>query len=255
MWPVTTRGLDRLPEDDDYLIVANHSGLGIVETMVLGDAWLRERGASKRLAGMAHPALFAVPGFAQLLRALGAVEATREGAAYARSQGAPLLLFPGGDHESMRPIWRANEVDFAGRRGWIRLAREHRLRIVPMAITGSHVTVPNLAGTRTLAWLTGARLFGMRRGPLPLASAIALVASLARSRARPLPERAFRALMAFWAAAFIPWVPSRIGITVLEPLELDQLERSDDALYDDVTARIGEVLVRAASPRPSADRA
>lgn len=241
MWPFETSGLERLPAHDDFLLVANHSGLGIVETVVLADAWLSARGRAP-LAAMAHPALFRIPGFGELLRAIGAVEATREGAAYARSRGAPLLLFPGGDHESMRPSWRAREVDFAGRTGWIRLAREHRLHVVPLAITGSHITVPNLAGTRTLAWLTGARLFGMRRGPLPVASVVALAASLYRSRRRPLPARVLRGLVAFWGAAFIPWVPSRIGLHVLEPLELDALEASDAHLYVEVTSRIASVL-------------
>jgi 1-acyl-sn-glycerol-3-phosphate acyltransferase len=241
MWPFETSGLEHLPEHDDFLLVANHSGLGIVETVVLADAWLSARGRAP-LAAMAHPALFRIPGFGELLRAIGAVEATREGAAYARASGAPLLLFPGGDHESMRPLWRAREVDFAGRTGWIRLAREHRLHVVPLAITGSHVTVPNLAGTRTLAWLTGARLFGMRRGPLPVASLIALASSLYRSRQRRAPERVLRAFVAFWGAAFIPWVPSRIGLHMLEPLDVDALEASDQHLYADVTSRIASVL-------------
>lgn len=241
MWPFDTAGLEHLPDHDDFLLVANHSGLGIVETVVLADAWLSARGGAP-LAAMAHPALFRIPGFGELLRAIGAVEATREGAAYARARGAPLLLFPGGDHESMRPSWRAREVDFAGRTGWIRLAREHRLEVVPLAITGSHVTVPNLAGTRTLAWLTGARLFGMRRGPLPVASVIALATSLYRSRRRRAPERVLRALVAFWGAAFIPWVPSRIGLHFLEPLGVDALEASDAHVYVEVTSRIAEVL-------------
>jgi 1-acyl-sn-glycerol-3-phosphate acyltransferase len=242
MWPFETSGLEHLPEHDDFLVVANHSGLGIVETVVLADAWLSARGRAP-LAAMAHPALFRIPGFGELLRAIGAVEATREGAAYARSRGRAAPALPRRrPREHAADLWRAREVDFAGRTGWIRLAREHRLHVVPLAITGSHVTLPNLAGTRTLAWLTGARLFGMRRGPLPVASVVALAASLYRSRRRPVPERVLRALVSFWGAAFIPWVPSRIGLSFLEPLGVDALEASDAHIYAEVTSRIASVL-------------
>ena len=45
-----------------------------------------------------------------------------ERAALARD--AALLVYPGGDHESYRPSWKSSEIDFAGRKGFVRLALE-----------------------------------------------------------------------------------------------------------------------------------
>jgi hypothetical protein len=123
LWPAALTGAEQLPASGAFLAVANHSGLGVVESLVLVDTWLEAVGPGVPLAAMAHSSLLRAPLAGALLRAVGAVEATREGAELAVRSGASLLLFPGGDHEAMRPLWRAREVDFAGRRGFIRLAR------------------------------------------------------------------------------------------------------------------------------------
>src|SRR5262249_16857949 len=148
LWPAEIFGVERLPLHDRYMLVANHSGMGAAELWALLLLWQERFGTSRPIAGMAHPGAFRIPGLRHVLQALGGVEATREGAAWARAHDVPLLLFPGGDYEASRPVWQAGRVDFAGRTGWIRLAREHGLSIVPVCITGSHVTLPILAHGR-----------------------------------------------------------------------------------------------------------
>ena len=247
-WPGTIDGLENLPDHDRLLLVANHSGLGVTECVTLIDAWITKFGDTRPLAAMAHTALFRLPGVGAALRGFGTVEATRKGAAWARAHGTPLLLFPGGDHESMRPIWRAREVDFDGRKGWIRLAREHDLTIVPVAITGSHVTLPNFGGTKLLSWLTGSRLIGMRRGPLPALSMLAALGSLVATRKSRPSRRALAAFASFWAVALVPWVPSRIGFHVLDPIR--QEGRSEEDVYEEVVSALTDRL-RAAPLRRS----
>lgn len=232
LWPGTLRGIENLPTHDRFLLVANHSGLGVAECVTLIDAWIERFGDARPLAAMAHTALFTLPGMGAVLRGFGCVEATRAGAAWARTNDVPLLLFPGGDHESMRPLWRAREVDFAQRKGWIKLAREHDLTIVPMAITGSHVTLPNFGGTKVLSYLTGTRVIGMRRGPLPALSMLAALVALRATRGKSTSHRALASVGAFWAAALVPWVPSHIGFHVLRPVE--DRGQSEQDLYDEV---------------------
>lgn len=240
LWPGTIEGLEKLPDDGPFLLVANHSGLGIAECVTFGDVWMCSGDDVRPLAAMALPGLFRVPLMGDALRGFGAVEATREGAAWARSQGVPLLLFPGGDRESMRPAWRARDVDFAGRKGWIRLAREHRLTIVPLAITGSHLTVPNLGRARWAAWLNGAKLLGLKRSPMPLLSLVAAAATLGATRRRSLGFRIPAAVVAFWSVALVPWVPSRIRFHLMDPVNVDG--RSDDEIYQEVTRAIASCL-------------
>jgi 1-acyl-sn-glycerol-3-phosphate acyltransferase len=245
MWPPTFHDLDRLPHDDKILIVANHSGMGAAELLALTLAWYERFGTTRPMAGMAHPAGFRVPLLRECLHAMGAVEATRVGAAKARQAGVPILLFPGGDHEATRPVWQADRVDFAGRKGWIRLAREHGLTIVPLCISGSHVTLPIVASGRAVAWLTGLRLLGTHRAPLP---ALALLTStLAFGAARALGASRSLSLLAAWATitptVILPWLPSPIGFHFLPPIPAGEVAASsDDALYDHVVGALGRTL-------------
>jgi 1-acyl-sn-glycerol-3-phosphate acyltransferase len=245
MWPTTFHNLERLPDDDRVLIVANHSGMGAAELWALSLAWYERFGVTRPIAGMAHPAGFRVPILRQALQGMGAVEATRVGAAKARRAGVPILLFPGGDQEATRPVWQADRVDFAGRKGWIRLAREHGLTIVPLCISGSHVTLPIVASGRAIAWMTGLRLLGTHRAPLP---ALALVTSplffgVARALGFSLPTSLLAAWASVWPTVMLPWVPARIGFHFLPPIPASEVAASaDDALYDHVVGALGRTL-------------
>ena len=248
MWPGTFYGLENLPSHDRFMVVANHSGMGSAELWSLLLAWDDlNRDRRRRVAGMAHPGAFRVPILGSILRGLGAVEATREGARKAREAGAPLLIFPGGDHEAARPLWEAGRVDFAGRKGWARLAREHGLAIVPMAITGSHRTLPILMRSRALAWVIGLRpALGVKRAPLPALSLAAMIAAerIARRAGAGVGGRFAAAAAAYWATLMIPWVPARIGFHLLPSISADELVQmpGDDVLYERVVGALGRVV-------------
>lgn len=244
MWPGAAHGVDNLPAHDDFMIVANHSGVGSAELLSLMTWWHDGFGVNRSIAAMAHPAGFRVRPFRYFLDGVGAVEATEAGAAWARRHRAPLLVFPGGDHESMRPLWKARRVDFGGRTGWIRLAREWGLDVVPLCITGSHRTNPVLMGGRSVAWLTGMRALGMRRAPLTLlgvlSSAAAYGALRTVGRGRMLSGTV--ALSALWTTFMIPWIPAKIGFHFLPPIPRSDLTASDHEIYDQVVGRLQAVM-------------
>ena len=50
---------------------------------------------------------------------LGAIPSTYDAALGALSQGVPVLVFPGGDIDATRPVWRARRVDFGGSTAYI----------------------------------------------------------------------------------------------------------------------------------------
>jgi len=239
LWPGRLFGREHIPTHGRFLLVANHSGLGVAECATFPGVWLDAFG-DRPLAAMAHGSLFYLPGMGAALRGLGAIPATRADAARAVEAGHPLLLFPGGDLEAMRPTWRARDVDFGGRTGFVRLARDHGLAIVPLAITGSHVTLPNLAGGRALAWLTGARVIGMHRAPLPVLSIVATALALHFTRGASVPRRVASALGAFWTVALVPWIPSEIDFHALEPVT--DLGRPDEEVARDVLERLRSIV-------------
>ena len=51
-----------------------------------------------------------------------------------------MLVFPGGDWEVHRPSWQSAKIDFGGRTGFVRLALEQDVPIVPVVTIGGQET-------------------------------------------------------------------------------------------------------------------
>ena len=64
-----------------------------------------------------------------------------------------MLVYPGGDWEVNRPTWEANRIDFAGRRGFIKLALDAGVPIVPVVSVGGQETAIFLTHGERLAKL------------------------------------------------------------------------------------------------------
>ena len=66
-----------------------------------------------------------------------------------------MLVYPGGDYEVHRPSWERNRVDFGGRKGFIRLAIEQDVPIVPVVAIGGQETALFLSRGEHLAGRSG----------------------------------------------------------------------------------------------------
>jgi 1-acyl-sn-glycerol-3-phosphate acyltransferase len=221
----TLDGFEHLPKATPYLLVANHSaGLGQAEILSFAVLYLKSveaRGESlkdRRLAGFAHPLAFRLPLFRSLMRAIGAIPSTYEDAEHALADGSALLVFPGGDHETLRPIWQAGLSDFGGRKGFLRIAKRAHVPIVPMGIAGSHFTAPVLLRSRLFAWaLVVPRLLGLKRWAISLLGVMGAVAIAL------LPVAIHWRVIAIWlwlASPFVftPFVPWTIRFRIGRPL-------------------------------------
>ena len=102
------------------------------------------------------------------LRRFGTVAASPANAEKALRSGAALLVYPGGDYEVHRPSWHGNRVEFAGRRGFIRLALEHDVPIVPVVSIGGQETALFLSRGETLSQAAGPRSAAAPEGPADL---------------------------------------------------------------------------------------
>jgi 1-acyl-sn-glycerol-3-phosphate acyltransferase len=79
-------------------------------------------------------------------------------------------VYPGGDREVHRPVWERNRVDFGGRKGWIRLALEQDVPIVPVVAIGGQETSLFLSRGETLARLLQLdKLFRLKVLPISIA--------------------------------------------------------------------------------------
>lgn len=240
----TLSGVEHLPRDRPFLLVANHSaGLGVAEILSFAWLYLDRVGPERPLTALAHPEGFRRWPLTAIHLVVGTIPSNYAAASEALAAGVPVLVFPGGDHETLRPIWQANRVDFGGRRGYVRIARAAGVPIVPMAITGSHYTAPILFRADALArWLVVPRYgLGLERWSISLLAILGAVGLLSTALWWPLRV----ALALLWLATpltFAPIVPATIRFHVGPPLELDALGDDVDGAGRRVEAALQDIV-------------
>lgn len=146
------RGLENIPPEGPVLLVGNHSGgTWIADTFIFSQYFYDHFGTGRPYHQLAHDLVFKVPGLRALVERYGTVPASRQNMRRALKRDAALLVYPGGDHETFRPSWEADRVDFAQRTGFIELALEHQVPIVPVVSVGGQETALFLGQGRRLA--------------------------------------------------------------------------------------------------------
>ncbi|MFN3200411.1 MAG: 1-acyl-sn-glycerol-3-phosphate acyltransferase [Bradymonadia bacterium] len=208
-------GVEHLPAEGPFLLVSNHNaGIALAEIFSIVTCWVTRFGQSRPLAGFAHPLAFKIWPATVTMRHLGSIPSGYNAAYTALDAGVSVLVFPGGDFDSFRPVWQARKVSFNGRRGFLRIAREAGVPIVPMGIHGSHYTAPLLFRSEFWAWLLVLpRLAGLKRWGL---SALGLMGAVALAFAPwSWPVR----ILAIWAwlvspFTLLPWVPWTIRMRI-----------------------------------------
>src|SRR5918999_61033 len=134
------RNLGNVPERGPVLLVGNHTGGNLSpETLVFTLAFSTHFGVERRYHQLAHNLVLVSP-WGPFLRKFGTVAASHDNARKALEAGAAVLVFPGGDWEVSRPTWEGNRIDFAGRKGFVRLAVEQDVPIVPVVTIGGQET-------------------------------------------------------------------------------------------------------------------
>lgn len=163
-------GLDRLP-DGPFLAVGNHSGAGLVpDTLV----WLATYHSANRptpLLTLAHDQMFdSFPApLARWVARCGAIRASRALTLEALRRGYAVQVYPGGDHDACRRFRDRNKLVFAGRTGYVDIARQAGVPIVPVASVGGHETLIILReGKRIARWLGVDRRLRLQSFPLSL---------------------------------------------------------------------------------------
>jgi 1-acyl-sn-glycerol-3-phosphate acyltransferase len=164
------RNLGNIPEDRPVLLVGNHSGGNMTpDTVIFTLAFSTSFGVERRFSQLAHNLVLASP-FGQILRRYGTVSASHEHAREALSSGAALLVYPGGDWEVHRPTWDASKIDFGGRKGFVRLALDAGVPIVPVVSIGGQETALFLSrGDRIARTLRLDRVLRLKVLPISIA--------------------------------------------------------------------------------------
>jgi 1-acyl-sn-glycerol-3-phosphate acyltransferase len=164
------RGLGNIPDSGPVLLVGNHSGGNMTpDTIVFTLAFNTYFGVERAFYQLAHNLVLSMPALGSL-RKFGTVAASPANASTALETGAALLVYPGGDYEVHRPSWQRNRIDFDHRKGFIRLALEQDVPIVPVVSIGGQETALFLTRGERLAHLLALdRLFRLKVLPISLA--------------------------------------------------------------------------------------
>jgi len=163
------RGLDKIPVGP-ALAVGNHNG-GIMapDMFALMIAFWRERGVDEPSYGLAHDLVFRLPILRDVMAKAGAVPAHPENALRLLARGAKVLVYPGGDMDAFKTFARRHEVVFGERKGFIRIALQARVPIVPVVGVGAHEALHVLTDGVELARRTGLKqLFRLEALPVAL---------------------------------------------------------------------------------------
>jgi 1-acyl-sn-glycerol-3-phosphate acyltransferase len=144
-----------------------------------------------------------------LLIKMGALRAAKANARKVLEMGGVLLIFPGGELDCLRSFSRRNKVDFHGRSGFLDLALEHEVPIVPVVNAGGHEVYFTLFSSQLLARWTG---------------------MTALTRVKTLPINVGLP-WGIWPTGFVPFVPlpAKFDYKVGKPIEVRRTGRPHPA--------------------------
>lgn len=119
IWPyhrAEVRGLERIPKKNGVIYVGNHNGYPyMTEAFILTSALFEQFGMSRYPYILMHDLPLRLPLTNQFFTKYGCVRASPGTARRALELDEPLLIYPGGDEELMRPhrnrTLRASEGD------------------------------------------------------------------------------------------------------------------------------------------------
>lgn len=191
-------GIGRIPRGPALYVGNHNAGFYTPDTWIFVQAAYRAHGLGAVPYGLTHEMDLAVPPLNWLLAPLGSIRATHGNAKKAFDAGHKVLVYPGGDVDTMRPFRHRNRIVFGGRTGYIRLALSARVPIVPIVAAGAHSTWIVIDDMRWLARAIRAdKLLRTEVWPLILSFPLGLTLF-------PLPP-------------YLPF-PSKILMEVLEPV-------------------------------------
>lgn len=228
------RGMEQLPETGPVLLVGNHSS-----TTFMPDMWitfltiLGRRGLKQPAYLLTHKLYMSIPGLRDFLGRIGCILADWAQAEAALSEEALVLVYPGGDYEACRTWPDRDRIDFAGHKGFVRLALHCSVPVVPVVSHGAQQTVVVLSRGERLARAFGLNRLRVKVVPIMLGPPFGVTAI------PPLP------------------MPAAITVEFLPPLDWSGLgsEAADDqavvdACYKEVTGLMQENLDRLSTEHP-----
>ena len=148
---VRTLGIENVPSEGPALIVANHSGGLPYDGAMLIYGVFRDHPAHRRLRTLVANFAFRSPWMVNVVARIGGVRASTETAMPLLASGNLVAVFPEGLKGVGKMFRERYRLSRFGRGGFVRLARQANVPIIPVAIVGAEEIHPVLAKITSLA--------------------------------------------------------------------------------------------------------
>ncbi|MGK7893231.1 MAG: lysophospholipid acyltransferase family protein [Xenococcus sp. (in: cyanobacteria)] len=144
---VQTDGWENIPPTGKVLLIGSHNGgLAAPDTVMMTYDLFRKFGSDRLAYALMEPKIWqAFPGLARLATQVGTIQPHPNLAREALRRGAAVLIYPGGAKDVFRPYYLRNSIYFHGHQGFIKLAIQEEVPIIPFISYGAHSTLIVLA--------------------------------------------------------------------------------------------------------------
>lgn len=155
--------------DGPVLFVANHGFGGVIDLNVVAFAAAYKKiGDDRDVVSLTHEIAWKL-GVGRLVEMFDGRKAGHDSAMNAFSDGAHVLVFPGGDVDALKAWPDRNKVLFSGRTGFARLAMEAGVPIVPVVTAGAGESLYVLDSGERIARKTGlSKLLRLKTFPITI---------------------------------------------------------------------------------------
>jgi 1-acyl-sn-glycerol-3-phosphate acyltransferase len=221
----SVKGVERIPQGP-ALYVGNHSmGMQTLDTGIFFAQAYKAHGMDALPYGLQHDIGLVIPLVSRLAAAAGGVRATKENGLKLLAQGHKVITYPGGGEDAFRPYRNRDKIVFNSRTGYIRLALEAGVPIVPIVSAGAQAAFFIVDDLRWLAKALGLEK-RFRIGVWPLMVSFPLGVTL------------------FPNPFFIPF-PTRICMEVMKPVRFERSGKAaaqDDAFVRSCAERVESAM-------------
>lgn len=160
---VEMAGLKNLPTEGPALLVANHAGALPLDALMIKFGIRKKHSAHRDVRCLLEDIYMRAPYLSPILTSLGMVRAHRENATRLLSTGHLVGVFPEGHRGALKSYKKRYQLQRFGRGGFVKLAYEADVPIIPCAIIGSEESYPMI---NNMQWFT--RRLGLNMLPVTL---------------------------------------------------------------------------------------
>lgn len=218
-------GLDNIP-DGPFLGVGNHTGMHFMPESFLWLCKYHSNHEHRPMYTLVHDFPYRLAEKLRLpLHAFGILDANKSSALEALREGCAVTVYPAGDRDNAKPFFERNEIDFFEHTGYVKLALNAQVPIVPIVGVGGGESVFTLSSGSWIAEWTGLKKF-LKIHTWPI----------------------YWSFPFGWHVGHIPAfgvpLPTQVTVSVLEPIDTSNYE--EDAVNDPlIVEKLNTTVLRA----------